>query len=371
MDSQLKKPRFIEQVRARARLRHLSYATERSYVGWIKRYIKFHNLQHPQELGEKHIALFLTSLATQGKVSASTQNQALNALAFLYKEVLQINLGDFSKFLRAKKSKFIPVVLSEEEIAQILQQLTGSSFLIASLLYGSGLRLAEALSLRIKDIDFERNQIIVRDGKGEKDRVTIFPQTIKQRLKEHLVKVRNLHDKDLKAGFGKVYLPYALDRKYPNANKEWAWQYAFPAKNLSVDPRSGIKRRHHLYPTILQGKIGKALKAAGINKRATCHTFRHSFATHLLQRGYDIRTIQELLGHSDIKTTMIYTHVIDRGANGTKSPLDVIETVSSSPVRAQLQQPAPPPKPSGLFTRTISLIQSFVRLKTPELVTGQ
>lgn len=318
------KSRFILQVREVIRLKHLAYYTEKAYIAWIVRYIRFHKLKHPKDMGANDITAFLSYLALERNVSASTQNQALNALVFLYKEVLKREPGSFEGIIRAKKPKFLPVVFSEREIGLVLEQLSGTPRLIASLLYGTGMRLNECLRLRVKDLDFERNQIIVRQAKGGKDRVVPFPKSTQEALKNLLAKVKVLHQADLIAGYGSVFLPFALSRKYPNADKQFLWQYVFPSKNLSVDPRSGITRRHHLDPSILQKHLKNAVTKAQLDKRATCHTFRHSFATHLLQRNYDIRTVQELLGHNDVKTTMIYTHVMERGSNGTRSPLDTI-----------------------------------------------
>ncbi len=275
-------------------------------------------------MGETEISQFLTHLAVNEKVSASRQNQALCAIVFLYKHVLKRELGNLENLVWAKKPKKLPVVFTKEEVKSVLGQLTGVKWLMAMLLYDSGLRLMECVRLRVKDIDFGYNQIIVRDGKGEKDRVTMLPQIVKEALKRHLVQVKKIHEQDLKNGYGKVYLPYALERKYPNVNREWGWQYVFPASQLSVDPRTGIKRRHHIDPTVLQKAVKEAIRGAGITKHASCHTFRHSFATHLLQDGQDIRTVQELLGHNDLDTTMIYTHVIKQGGMGAKSPADRI-----------------------------------------------
>jgi integron integrase len=315
---------FLESVRSVIRMKHLAYQTEKTYIGWIVRFIKFHKSRHPSQMGSKEITDFLSNLAVERNVSASTQNQALNALVFLYKEVLKKEPGEFAGLIRANRPKFLPVVFSEREIALVLGNLNGLPKLLASLLYGTGMRLNECLRLRIKDLDFERNQIIVRQAKGFKDRVVPFPSTLRSELIELVEKVKRLHQTDLDAGYGSVYLPFALARKYPNADKHFIWQYVFPSKNLSVDPRSGVTRRHHLDPSILQRYLKAAVTRAKLDKRATCHTFRHSFATHLLQRNYDIRTVQELLGHNDVKTTMIYTHVMERGGNGTKSPLDTI-----------------------------------------------
>jgi integron integrase len=273
-------------------------------------------------MGEPEVSKFLSNLAVEGKVSASTQNQALSAILFLYQAVLKQELGWINNVKRAKKPSHLPVVFTKEEAKAVLLRLEGTKWLMASLLYGAGLRLMECLGLRVKDIDFSYSQITVRDGKGGKDRLTMLPESLKDPLKKHLEKVSILHEQELKEGFGKVYLPFALAKKYPNAEREFAWQYVFPASNRSIDPRSGIERRHHIYETVLQKAVKAAVRAAGINKPASCHTFRHSFATHLLEDGYDIRTVQELLGHKDVSTTMIYTHVLNKGGKGVRSPLD-------------------------------------------------
>ena len=315
-------PKLLEQVRAVIRLRHYSIRTEQAYTDWIKRFILFHQKKHPREMGGAEVEQFLTHLAVEGRVAASTQNQALSALLFLYKEVLNIELPWLDEMKRAKKPQRLPVVLTVEEVKRVLARMGGQPGLMADLLYGAGLRLLECVRLRVKDVDFEMRQITVRDGKGEKDRVTLLPQTVVEPLRAHLAKVQVLHEHDLEDGFGEVYLPYALDRKYPNAAKAWGWQYVFPAAARSLDPRSGKERRHHVDEQSLQRAMKKAVRAAGLTKPATCHTLRHSFATHLLQSGYDIRTIQELLGHKDVSTTMIYTHVLNRGGMGVKSPLD-------------------------------------------------
>jgi integron integrase len=314
-------PKLLGEVRRILRTRHYSIETEKSYVSWIIRFIRFHQLRHPREMGELEVEQFLSHLATKREVSASTQNQALSALVFLFRQVFGKELYNLNA-VRAKSRRSIPVVLSEDEVGMILQQLKGTSWLMVSLLYGTGMRLAELLRLRVKDIDFERNQIIVRDGKGEKDRVTMLPFGLKSHLQQHLKKGKGLHDKDIQEGLGTVYLPYALARKYPRAVTEWKWKYAFPSVKRSIDPRSGIERRHHLHESVLVRYLQTAVEKAGIEKKVCCHTFRHSFATHLLQRNYDIRTVQELLGHKDVRTTMIYTHVMDKGANGAMSPFD-------------------------------------------------
>jgi integron integrase len=313
--------KLLDQVRDAARLKHYSIRTEQAYVNWIKRYILFHNIRHPKEMGNSEIEVFLTHLAVKENVAASTQNQALSALLFLYREVLRQELGPIDA-LRAQKPKRLPTVLTREEVHRVLAQLSGTRRLMAQLLYGSGLRLMECMRLRVKDVDFGQHQIVVRDGKGNRDRVTMLPESLVTPLQEHLLRVKRLHDEDLARGHGAVYLPYALERKYPNANREWIWQYVFPSERLSKDPRSGVMRRHHLHESSLQKAVRNAAKRAGLNKHVTCHTFRHSFATHLLENGYDIRTVQELLGHKDVKTTMIYTHVLNRGGLAVRSPLD-------------------------------------------------
>lgn len=315
-------PKLLDQVRIVARLKHFSIRTEQAYVGWIRRFILFHNKRHPSEMAEAEIREFLANLAVQHKISASTQTVALSALLFLYRDVLKQELPYVDGIERAKSAKRLPVVFSRAEVQSVLAHLSGTYHLIASLLYGAGLRLNEALSLRVKDIDFEGNQLTVREGKGDKDRVTMLPQTIRHSLQQHLLKVKLLHDKDLREGFGRVYLPMALERKYPNAERAWGWQYVFPALTRSIDPRSGAERRHHITPESQQRAVRTAIRLAQITKNGSCHTFRHSFATHLLEDGYDIRTVQELLGHKDVRTTMIYTHVLNRGGRGVRSPLD-------------------------------------------------
>lgn len=289
----------------------------------MKKFIFFHGVKHPKDMGEKEIRAFLTNLAVEKNVAPSTQNQALCAILFLYKHVLKINLPLIDDVERAKKISRPPVVFTKEEVSEILRRLKGVQWLMASLLYGSGLRLMECHRLRVKDIDFGYNQIIVNDAKGEKNRITMLPKTVVDPLLKHLNWVKSIHEKDLKEGFGSVYLPYALEIKYQHASKEWKWQYVFPSYKRSLDPKTGIERRHHIYETVLQKAVKLAMKDAGIEKHASCHTFRHSFATHLLEAGYDIRTIQELLGHKDIKTTMVYTHVLNKGGKGVKSPLDI------------------------------------------------
>ena len=315
-------PKLLDQVRDLIRLKHYSIRTEQAYLGWIRRFILFHHKRHPKEMGKTEIEAFLTHLAVQENVAASTQNQAMNAILFLYRHVLKQDLGWLEDVTRAKRPARLPVVLTVQEVQAVLARLDGQHWVMASLLYGSGLRLMECLRLRVKDLELTRRELIVRDGKGSKDRITLLPDKLIQPLQTQLERVKALHQQDLQQGFGAVYLPYALERKYPNANREWAWQYVFPANKRSIDPRSGVERRHHLGETALQQAVRNAVRQAGIDKPASCHTLRHSFATHLLANGYDIRTVQELLGHKDVRTTMIYTHVLNRGGKGVRSPLD-------------------------------------------------
>jgi integron integrase len=316
------KPKLLDRVRQLMRLRHYSLRTEEAYVGWIRRYILFHGKRHPRELDEKHVSEFLSSLAINGHVAASTQNQALNALLFLYKEVLQRELDFVGNALRVKRAPKVPVVLSPSEVRGILAQLQGQYRLMAQLLYGSGLRLLECVRLRVKDVDLHYLHITVRDPKGGRERKTMLPVSLAAPLREHLHRVKARHEQDLAEGFGSVYLPTALERKIPSASREWPWQYVFPAERRSIDPRSGIERRHHVNEKNLQNAVKAAVHKSQVPKRASCHTLRHSFATHLLENGYDIRTVQELLGHKDVSTTMIYTHVLNRPGLGVKSPLD-------------------------------------------------
>lgn len=320
----VKTPKLLDQLRVAIRLRHYSYKTEQSYVQWVKRFILFHNKRHPAEMGEKEIRQFLNHLALNRNVAASTQNQALCGIIFLYKYVLQKNLGGLGEIIWAKKPLRLPVVLTRNEVRAMIEHTTGIFKLIISLLYGSGLRLNECLRLRIKDIDFDNSLIIVRDAKGEKDRTTILAENLKIPLREQVEKVRQLHEIDLAEGYGRVQLPYAIERKYPNCARELGWQYVFPADSIAIDPRSGIKRRHHLGEWAIQKAILEAKRKTGIIKHISAHTFRHSFATHLLESGYDIRTIQELLGHKSVKTTMVYTHVLKHGGHYVKSPVDDI-----------------------------------------------
>jgi integron integrase len=315
------KPRLLDRTLEAIRARHYSRRTEKAYVHWIKRYIFFHGKRHPVEMGTAEVTAFLTSLAVDSKVAASTQNQALSALLFLYREVLGVDLPWLDDVVRAKRPQHLPVVLTRDEVRAVLQRLHGVPRLMATLLYGAGLRLLECCRLRVKDVDFATNQIVIRDGKGRKDRPTMLPATIKTALDAHIERVREQHQADLRRGAGWVELPGALLRKYPNAGRDWGWQWVFPATRIYVDGVTG-HRRHHLHESVLQRAVKDAVRTAGIAKPATCHTFRHSFATHLLEESHDIRTVQELLGYQDVSTTMIYTHVLNRDPSGVQSPAD-------------------------------------------------
>lgn len=315
-------PRLLDLLRDRLRVKHYSIRTEHAYVDWVRRYVRFHGMRHPADLGPKEVEAFLTHLAVQGRVAPSTQNQAKSALLFLYGRVLDVQLPWLDDVVTARQSRRLPVVLSRDEVREVLGASSGVTGLVMRLLYGSGMRILEALRLRVKDLDLARNELLIRDGKGNKDRVTVLPRSLVPALRAQLVFARGLHERDLQQGLGSVYLPYALDRKYPGASTQWAWQYVFPAESISVDPRSDVQRRHHLDPQLVQRAMRDALRRAGIAKPATPHTLRHSFATHMLESGYDIRTVQELLGHADVRTTMIYTHVLNRGGRGVLSPLD-------------------------------------------------
>jgi integron integrase len=313
--------KLLDQVRDMIRLKHYSYRTEKTYIDWIKRYILFHDKRHPKDMGRPEIEAFLTHLAIDGRVAASTQNQAFSAILFLYKEVLCQEMTDINA-LRAKPSHHLPTVLTKAEVRTIVDRLFGVEKIIIQLLYGSGLRLNECLRLRVKDLDFSYHQIVVRDTKGKEDRVTMLPDQLHEPLQAHLIQVKQQHQRDLDRGYGTVDLPFALERKYPNAEKQWLWQYVFPSVGMPLDPVRGIQRRQHRHESSVQKALKQSLIGSGIDKKVGCHTFRHSFATHLLQAGYDIRTVQELLGHKDVKTTMIYTHVLNRGGRGVRSPLD-------------------------------------------------
>jgi integron integrase len=315
-------PKLLDRVRHAARTRHLSIRTEEAYAQWVRRYVVYHGKRHPESMGAPEIRAFLTYLAVERKVSASTQNQALAALLFLYRTVLRIELPPLGEIVKTKRPTRLPVVLTRDEVGLVIAELGGTHHLVASLLYGAGLRLLEALRLRVKDLDFERRQLTIREPKGGRDRVAIMPETLRPAIRLQLRDVRRIHQADLREGFGEVCLPNALARKYPGSGRSWGWQYLFPAARRSVDPRSGIVRRHHVDPSAVQKAVRRAVRATRISKPASCHTLRHSFATHLLEDGYDIRTIQELLGHRDVRTTMIYTHVLNRGGRGVLSPLD-------------------------------------------------
>jgi integron integrase len=317
--------RLIERLREEIRTRHYSRRTEQAYWYWIRSFIFFHGKRHPCEMGAAEVSAFLSWLAMERRVAAATQNQALSALLFLYRHVLGVDLPWLDRMVRAQRPVRVPAVLSEAEVRRLLGELRGETRLMAGLLYGAGLRQIECLSLRVKDIDFAYRQVLVRDGKGAKDRVTMLPEQLVQPLQEHLGKVHALHGRDLKAGFGETRLPHALARKYPRAGRDWKWQFVFPSASRSTDPDGGGIRRHHVDPDTLGRAVTRAARAAAIDKHVTCHTLRHSFATHLLERGHDIRTVQELLGHSDVSTTMIYTHVLNRGGRAVRSPLDRLE----------------------------------------------
>ena len=323
MDQKPKK--LLDQVRERIRLKNYSNKTEQAYLNWIKQYIIFHDKKHPQDMGAVEIEAFLTHLAMDRNVAASTQNQAISAILFLYREVLKQPVEIDFQYSGAKRPKRLPVVLTKAEIQNIIVRLSGEPKLITQLLYGSGLRLNEAMRLRVKDLDFEQHQITIRDGKGAQDRISMLPESLLESLRTHLIAVEDLHQQDLSEGFGRVALPFALSRKYPNADREWIWQYVFPSKIRSRGKTDGIVRRYHISPATVQKAVRKAAMAAKINKHVTPYTFRHSFATHLLEAGYDIRTVQELLGHKNVKTTMIYTHVLNRGLKAVRSPLDSIK----------------------------------------------
>jgi integron integrase len=316
------KPRLLDRVRDAVRARHYSRRTEKAYVAWIRRYIVFHGKRHPADMGAAEITRFLTSLAVEGRVAASTQNQALSALLFLYREILQQEVPWLDDLVYAKRPHHLPVVMTRDEVRAVLAEMHGVTRLMALLLYGAGLRLLECARLRVKDIDLARSQIVVRAGKGDKDRLTVLPAAIKADLTRHLESVRRQHQIDLESSAGWVELPWALAKKYPNAGREWPWHWVFPATRVYVDRATGQHRRHHLHESVLQRAVKMAALRAGIAKRVSCHTFRHSFATHLLEDSYDIRTVQELLGHHDVSTTMIYTHVLNRGPGAVRSPAD-------------------------------------------------
>ena len=318
------KSRLLDEMRNAIRVRHLSYRTEGTYIKWVTEFILYHNKRHPEEMGKSEVSQFLTHLAVDRNVAASTQNQALGAILFLYRDVLKRDIGWLDDVERAKGPVRVPVVFSREEAKAVLVHLRGTKWIMASLLYGSGLRLMECVRLRVKDVDFHYDEIVVKEGKGQKDRRTVLPVSLKEPLITHLEHIKAVHARDTREGHCCVYLPYALGKKYPNAGSQLGWQYLFPASGLSSDPRTGLLRRHHMDETALQRAVKAAIKSAGIYKHASCHTFRHSFATHLLEDGHDIRTVQELLGHKDVSTTMIYTHVMMKGGMGVRSPLDTM-----------------------------------------------
>lgn len=317
-------PRLLDEVRRQIRIRHYAYSTERTYVYWAKFFVRFHRMRHPREMGAAEVEAFLSYLASERKVSASTQNQAKAALLFLYKAVLGIDLPWLRELVSAQGSRRLPVVLTRQEVKTLLEALQGTSWLIASLLYGTGMRVIEGLRLRVKDLDLERREIVVREGKGGKDRITMVPENLVLPLRDQLLRSKRLHDRDLEAGFGAVSLPTALARKYVSVPKSWGWQYVFPSATRCADPRTGEIVRHHFYPGSVQRALREAARQAKLAKPVHPHVLRHSFATHLLQDGYDIRTVQELLGHADVSTTMIYTHVLNKGGRGVRSPLDAI-----------------------------------------------
>ncbi len=356
-------PKLLDRVRAAIRVRHYSLRTEQTYVQWIRRFILFHGKRHPSSMGAEEINAFLTSLAVEGNVSASTQNQALSAILFLYRHVLEEKI-DRLDIVPAKRARRLPVVLTRAEVAAVLGQMEGTTRLMAGLLYGAGLRQIECLRLRVKDLDFEKNEILVREGKGNKDRVTMLPESLSVPLRQHIERLRDLWESDRAAGLAGVALPDALERKYPNAGREWPWQWLFPARKPSVDPRTGTRRRHHVIEKTLQRAVAEATRRAGISKRVTCHTFRHSFATHLLEDGYDIRTVQELLGHADVRTTMIYTHVLNRpGSRGVRSPADAI--IPNSPVQN------PPKTMEAKRTQNVQTVPDNAEPGNPEVVSVQ
>jgi integron integrase len=316
------KPKLLDQLREALRARHYSRRTEQTYCLWVKRFIFFHHVRHPADMAEPEINAFLTHLAVKARVSSSTQTQALSALLFLYRYVLGREIGDLGEVIRARKPRRLPVVMTREEAKAVLSHLKGDKWLMGMLMYGSGLRLMECLRLRVQDIDFSRHQILVRDGKGAKDRITMLPGSVTAALQDHLKKVKAIHEKDLNEGWGGARLPNALERKYRNASKEWRWQWVFPQENRWINYHTKDQGRHHVDESLVQKAVREAVGRARLTKRVTCHTFRHSFATHLLEDGYDIRTVQELLGHKDVKTTMIYTHVLNRGPASVRSPAD-------------------------------------------------
>lgn len=317
-------PRLMERLRRELRTRHYTPRTEDTYAFWVRRYLHFHGMRHPTEMGAVEINAFLTDLAVRGKVASSTQNQALSALLFLYRHVLGIDVGDFGQVVRARKPFRLPIVMTRDEVRRVLAQMSGTHWLMASLMYGTGLRVNECVALRVQDLDFDRNQVFVRDGKGRHDRMVMMPQRLRAPLSEQLERVQEIHQQDLLDGYGLVLLPEAIDRKYPPAAADWRWQWVFPQERRWVNRKNGTQGRHHQDPSLIQRAVAQAVRRAGLAKRASCHTFRHSFATHLLESGHDIRTVQELLGHRSVRTTQIYTHVLNRGPSGVASPADLL-----------------------------------------------
>jgi integron integrase len=330
-------PRLYDRIIEVLRVRHYARRTEEAYLHWIGRFILFHDRRHPRQLAEDDVNRFLTHLAVQEHVAASTQNQALSAILFLYEKVLEQPLNRIDGVVRARRPKRLPVVLSRDEVRRVLNELEGGYRIIGLLLYGAGLRLLECLRLRVKDVDFERRELTVRGGKGDKDRRTMLPEAAVESLRLQIERVRRLHQRDLARGFGTVELPWALERKLPGAAREFGWQYLFPATSMGTDPRSGVRRRHHLHESAVSRAISAAVRRTHITKRVTAHTFRHSFATHLIEAGYDIRTVQELLGHQDVRTTMIYTHVLNKGGRGVQSPADCLEVVHTNAQRVRVR----------------------------------
>lgn len=342
VDAARQQPRLLDRVRIAIRARHYSLRTEEAYVGWVRRFVIFNGKRHPETMGEKEINAFLTDLAVRRRVAASTQNQALSAVLFLYREVLEMPFPKLENVVRAKRPRRLPVVMTRAEVRSLIGRMRGTSKIVAMLLYGSGMRLLECLRLRVKDVEFGSNRILVRDAKGNRDRVVPLPLVVRAALPSWLSRAKRLHDQDLAAGFGSVLLPDALARKYPSADRQWGWQWVFPADHRSRDPRTQVERRHHLHETVVQRAVKQAASDVGISRSASCHTFRHSFATHLIEDGYDIRTIQELLGHKDVKTTMIYTHVLNRaGGRGVRSPADAL-FASVVSARTRTRQLSPP-----------------------------
>ena len=331
---------LMGEVRSALRARHYSRRTEQAYCLWVRRFIRFHGLRHPSDMAEPEINAFVTHLAVDEGVSASTQTQALSAILFLYRYVIRREVGALTDLVRAQKPRRLPIVLTADEVKSVLAELEGDKRLMASLMYGAGLRLNECLRLRVQDIDFSRSEIVVRGGKGDKDRMTMLPEALAAPLRRHLARVKQIHERDLAAGWGRVQLPDAVERKYPRAATDWRWQWVFPQQSMWKDPLTGTRGRHHVHETLVQRAMTDAVRRADLTKRATCHTLRHSFATHLLEAGYDIRTIQELLGHKDVRTTMIYTHVLNRGGQGVRSPFDGL-----SPSLTHLQKTTPEPEP--------------------------